>query len=88
LDTVATTIAGALAYVAVATLTGEPPPNTTAQQTNQNETIRAEMFWGGLVGSGITVASAIWGFRTTRKCREYVDEKSTKDFFWLTPPSP
>jgi hypothetical protein len=87
-DVVAASIAGVfIAFAAVDTLTGTPL-NATAQQNHHYETIRAEMFWGGLVGSGITVASAIWGFRTTRKCREYVDEKSTKDVLWLTPPSP
>ena len=88
LDTVAASIAGASALVVVGTLTGTPSPNTTAQQTNQNDTIRAEMFWVGLVTGGVTLASAIWGYRTTRKCREYVEEKSRKDALWLRPAAP
>ena len=77
-DVVAASIAGVfVAFAAVDTLTG-----------THNETLRAEMFWGGLVTSGVTVASAIWGFRTTRKCRDYVEEKTRKDALWLRPAAP
>jgi hypothetical protein len=88
LDTVAASIAGAFVLVAVGTLTGTPAPNTTAQQTNQNDTLRVEAFWGGLLGSGLTLASAIWGYRTTRQCREYVEERRRRNDPWPSPAAP
>ena len=88
LDTVAAGLAGAYALAAVATLTGTPPPDATEEQIDHTDTVHAEFFWGGLIVGAVMTASAIWGFRATRKCREYVEERSRKDMLWLRPGAP
>ncbi len=77
-DVVLAAIGGGINFVALGTATGTPPPNQTAQQRQDSETRWAIMFWSGLAIAGVATVSALWGFRNTRKCREYVESPRTR----------
>jgi len=69
----------ALAASAAATLLGTlllssigtPAANKTAAERQASENKARVIESGALVLGAIPTASAIWGYRTTRKCREY-----------------
>ena len=77
-DVVLAAIGGGINLVALGTATGTPPANQTAQQRQDSETRWATMFWSGLAIAGVATVSALWGFRNTRKCRDYVESPRTR----------
>jgi hypothetical protein len=74
MDSVLAGIAGAFAFAAVATLSGTPSPGATSQQTDASTRKREIMFLAAVSLAGPTTASAIWGFVTTKRCREYLGD--------------
>ena len=84
----AANIGDAYALGALVAGTGTPSPDATAEQMHHSDTVRAEIFWSGLAVGAVMAASAIWGFHTTWKCREHVEERSRKDTLWVRPRGP
>jgi hypothetical protein len=77
-DIVLAAIGGGINFLALGTATGTPPANQTAQQQQDSQTRFVTMFWSGLAIAGLGTVSALWGFHTTRKCREYVESPWTR----------
>jgi len=77
-DVVLAAIGGGINFVALGTATGTPPADQTAQQRHDAEVRWATTFWSGIAIAAVATASALWGFRTTRLCREYIDSPRTK----------
>jgi hypothetical protein len=74
-DTVVASIFGAEASANFLLMgIGTPPPTQTAAQRHDSETTAYAFIGSALAVAGVTAASAIWGFRTTRRCREYVHD--------------
>jgi hypothetical protein len=55
---------------------GTPPANQTPAQRQDLERRRKIVSISALVVGGIAAASAIWGFHTTRKCRQYIEDNT------------
>ena len=71
-DTVLAAMAGAvLAGTLVASTIGTPPPNQTPAERDADRHQAMVIEIGALAAGIVPTISAIWGFRTVRKCREY-----------------
>src|SRR5450631_3778407 len=55
-----------------------PTVNQTAQQRQNSEARGTVIFLSGLAVAGVFTLSALWGFRKTRKCREYFETPRTR----------
>lgn len=77
-DVVLAGIGGWMSFSGLVAATGTPPPDQTAEQHHDAEVYKATMFWGGLAVAAVATASALWGFTTTRQCREYADLPTTR----------
>jgi hypothetical protein len=78
LDIVLAGVGGWATLGALAVAMGTPSPDQTAQQRHDADVYKATMFWGGLAVAAVATISTIWGFTTTRKCREYADLPTTR----------
>lgn len=67
----AASAAGTLLGTLLLSTIGTPPANQTAAERQAGENEARVIVIGALVLGAIPTASAIWGYRTTRKCREY-----------------
>jgi hypothetical protein len=65
-------VAAAAGSIFVLSGIGTPPPTETASQRQDREQREKIAGLSALVVGGITTASAIWGFHTTHKCRQYI----------------
>ena len=66
-------LGGGINFLALGTATGTPPPDQTAEQRHDAEVRWETMFWSGIAIASVATVSALWGFRKTRLCREYIE---------------
>jgi hypothetical protein len=71
-------LGGGINFVALGTATGTPPADQTAEQRHDAEVRWATMFWSGIAIASVATVSALWGFRKTRLCREYIESPRTR----------
>ena len=57
---------------------GTPPSNETPAQRQDREQRGKIVAISALVVGGVTAVSAIWGFHTTHKCRQYIEDNTEK----------
>ena len=57
---------------------GTPRPNETADERQSREQREKIVAISALVVGGAAVVSAIWGFHTTHKCRQYIEDTAKK----------
>jgi hypothetical protein len=57
---------------------GTPPSNETTQQRQDREQRGKIVAISALVVGGVAAASAVWGFHTTHKCRQYIEANAEK----------
>jgi hypothetical protein len=73
LDVVLASAAGGLFVISGI---GTPPSNETPEQRQDREQRGKIAAISALMVGGVTAVSAIWGFHTTHKCRQYIEDNA------------